>query len=232
MLYSGLRAQEAWDVGRGGERAAVILSEYGAAVIDAPRTDLIRGTVGQTLADAVARWAERIRVVSRMEVSSQSKHGTELRVAAAFSAHGADEPQVEADLVNVGIGVSQVLPVLVLCLAAPPGSTVLLEQPELHLHPAVQSRLGDFFAACALSGRQIVIETHSEHLINRFRLLVARGQLDPEVDVSLNFIERDDYGSDVEEIKIGPDGTLGRWPRGFFDESERALQEIMQERMS
>ena len=74
--------------------------------------------------------------------------------------------------------------VLVLCLASPPGSVLLLEQPELHLHPAVQSKIADLIAACALSGRQIIVETHSEHLINRLRLLVAQGALDPQQHIS------------------------------------------------
>ena len=231
MIYTGHRAIDTWDVGVRGERAAVVLAEFGDEVVDAPMSSLERGTQGLRLAEAVAAWAMRIGVASDVLVERATRFGTELRVRAAWSADRANDTGVHADLLNVGIGVSQVLPLLVLCLGAPPGSTVLLEQPELHLHPAVQSRLGDFFAACALSGRQVVLETHSEHIINRLRLLVARGTLDAESDVAINFIERYRFGSEVTRIAVGEDGALERWPRGFFDESQAALRELMKERL-
>jgi predicted ATPase len=230
LVYGGHRARDAYDVGLRGEGAASVLAEFGDIVIDAPYQDLRRGHRGQSLIDAVSEWAERIGVAGGLDVS-RDRYGTVMRVEAAFAGEDDAAEGIQADVLNVGIGVSQVLPVLILCLAAPPDSTVLLEQPELHLHPAVQSRLGDFFAACALSGRQMIIETHSEHLINRFRLLVAKGQLLGGQDLCLNFVERDKFGSELTEIPIHADGSLGRWPNGFFDESQSALKALMDERM-
>src|SRR5580698_5246676 len=91
------------------------------------------------------------------------KLGHELKV----TTHGVERPH---DLTNVGVGVSQVLPIVVMCLLAPVDSTMILEQPELHLHPAVQARLADFFLSIAKAGKQCIVETHSEYLINRLRL--------------------------------------------------------------
>ena len=231
MVYSGPRPQAITDIGSRGERSVLVLAEYGDEFIVSP----VRGEQDEqsgklTLRDELVYWAERIGVVSSIDVGQQSKFGAELTVSAVFSSEKR-EANVATDLTNVGIGVSQVLPVLVLCLAAEPGETVLLEQPELHLHPAVQSRLADFFAACALSGRQILIESHSQHLINRFRLLVARGVLNAEDHVSVNFIERDKFGSKMIHIEIDSSGGLDRWPKGFFDETENALEELLNVRL-
>ena len=232
IVYAGVRARDLWDVGSRGEGAVSVLAEYGSEVIDAPLPTLERGSIGLPLAEAVADWAERIGVASSFDLDRSSKFGTEFRLAASYSAASRGRGEIQANLRNVGIGVSQVLPILVLCLSVPPGSTVLLEQPELHLHPAVQSRLGDFFAACALSGRQLVVETHSEHLINRVRLLVARRHLDPASDVAINFVERDALGAEVTRIGLDQSGQLDRWPRGFFDETQKALKDLMAERFS
>lgn len=232
LIYSGERARNPQDVGPRGEKAASVLAEFGGEIIDVPLPDLSPGVTHQTLLEAVAEWGERIGVLSKLQALNETKFGTEFRVSAPFSASSPAAPAIQTGVVNVGIGISQVIPVLVLCLAAPPGSTVLIEQPELHLHPAVQSRLGDFFAACILSGRQIVVETHSEHIINRVRLLTARNQLAPSSDVCLHFIERDDFGSEVSEIAIRKDGGLERWPRGFFDETSLALEELVRARLS
>ncbi|WP_162528596.1 AAA family ATPase [Mycolicibacterium sp. CBMA 361] len=89
------------------------------------------------------------------------------------------DANLDLDLTSVGTGVSQVLPVLVMCLQAPPGSLLLIEQPELHLNPAVQQKLADFLLAIAASGRQLLVETHSDYLITRLRLRTAK---DPTED--------------------------------------------------
>ena len=129
-------------------------------------------------------------------------------------------------LTNVGVGVSQVLPILTVGLAAKSGQTLIYEQPELHLHPAVQSKLADFFLVLAATGIQVILETHSEHLINRSRLYVARRSLAPSA-LSITFVKRDEFGSSVETISIDDDGYLESWPDGFFDETEKTLLELL-----
>jgi predicted ATPase len=94
----------------------------------------------------------------------------------------------------------------------------------LHLHPDVQAALGDFFLALARSGRQIVLETHSEYLINRLRRRAAENSTDVPGLVRLFFFERQAGRTQVEKATIGPGGTMGGWPRGFLDTAAREVE--------
>lgn len=119
------------------------------------------------------------------------------------------------NLSDVGFGLSQILPVLVSNIAAEKNGTLLVNQPEVHLHPSSQAMLGDFF--CNESkDRNFIIETHSEYLINRLRLLVAKGKLSPE-DVSIIYIDNGIDSPKVSNISIEKTGTLTGAPDSFFD---------------
>ena len=140
----------------------------------------------------------------------------------------------EVDLTSVGVGVSQVLPVILLCLLAEPGTLVVLEQPELHLHPRLQQDLADFLLACSRSGRQIVLETHSEHLVNRLRYRIAQDESDEaHALVGLVFAENDDGITRYREPEINVYGGLGEdWPAGFLDLTAREAQELVRESLA
>ena len=104
-------------------------------------------------------------------------------------------------------------------LLTPPGGTLLLEQPELHLHPAVQSRLADFLVAACCEDRQILCETHSEYLVARLRILMAER---PEMRggfLRIYFAARIGANTQFEEIRLDDRGRIDNWPRGFFDQS-------------
>jgi predicted ATPase len=129
----------------------------------------------------------------------------------------------------VGVGVSQVLPVLVMGLAAEPGSILLLEQPELHLHPAVQQRLGDFLLACVRSGRQVIVETHSDHLLTRIRRRVAEDESDRLASsLALVFTERRNGATRFRRLVTNRYGGLDEWPRGFFDEAAHDARDLLE----
>lgn len=133
----------------------------------------------------------------------------------------------EANLVDVGYGVSQVLPILVDCLRAGPGSTMLLQQPEVHLHPRAQAELGNFLARLSASeGRQLLVETHSDYLIDRVRMLV-RSKEDSSIqppDVRILFFERQGTTVRIHELGIDELGNVVGAPpsyRAFFLAEER-----------
>lgn len=121
---------------------------------------------------------------------------------------------------DVGIGISQVLPVLVMAYGSQ-GKLLAMEQPEIHLHPALQAELGDVFIEAALGSRQntFILETHSEHLILRLMRRIREGKISPD-DVGVVFVEPLERGSRFIELRIDEEGDfIDEWPGGFFEES-------------
>ena len=119
-------------------------------------------------------------------------------------------------LTDVGFGVSQVLPVLVLLYYVPEGSTVLMEQPEIHLHPAVQSGLADVMLNVAkVRNVQIVVESHSEHLMRRLQRRVAENSASAE-DVKLYFVSFKRGKASVSDLLLNEWGEIENWPNKFF----------------
>jgi len=132
---------------------------------------------------------------------------------------------------NVGFGLTYTLPILVAVLSASPGALLLLENPEAHLHPRGQARMGELLALVASTGVQVVLETHSDHLLNGVRVAVHDGHLAPE-RVRLHFFERKDAGERTIHQIVSPrmdrDGRIDLWPAGFFDEWDAALDRLLE----
>jgi hypothetical protein len=130
------------------------------------------------------------------------------------------------NLIDVGYGVSQALPILVDTLQRPSAfETFLLQQPEVHLHPRAQAELGSFFARQAKEKRRFVIETHSDYLVDRIRMEVRRKVLTPE-DVSLLYFERGKSGATIYNLELDANGSITNPPPGFrrfFLKEEREL---------
>lgn len=130
---------------------------------------------------------------------------------------------------NFGFGISYVLPVILTGLVAKEGSIFLVENPEAHLHPKGQSHIGYFLAIMAMAGVQIVIETHSEHVINGIRIAALKNGMNPE-DISINFFsikEQDDIiKHQVEHITLNERMDLEVWPAGFMDQEEEDLRTL------
>lgn len=129
---------------------------------------------------------------------------------------------------NVGFGLTYSLPIVVACLAAPAGALLLLENPEAHLHPQGQAAFGTLIARCAADNVQIVVETHSDHVLNGIRLAVKRKEIDAD-SVALKYFIRDiETGeSKLESPRILPDGQLTDWPPGFLDQWDRSLDALL-----
>ena len=118
----------------------------------------------------------------------------------------------EVRLIDVGFGVSQVLPVLVLCYYVPEGSILILEQPEAHLHPKVQSELADLLIEVVKSRRlQIILESHSEHLILRLMRRIAEEQISAD-DTAFYFCEMNEGTSQIERLNVDNYGNITNWP--------------------
>ena len=122
----------------------------------------------------------------------------------------------EVRLTDVGFGVSQVLPVLVLCYYVPEGSILILEQPEAHLHPKVQSDLADLLIEVVKNRQlQIILESHSEHLILRLMRRIAEEQISAD-DTAFYFCEMNEGVSEIERLNVDNYGNITNWPQNFF----------------
>ncbi len=170
----------------------------------------------QRFDEFIARWLADLGVIDSFAVRQVAKGRKEYEVLVKTHAKS---PEVR--LTDVGFGVSQVLPALVQAFYAPPGSTVWMEQPEIHLHPMAQSNLADVFVSAVKSyeggnprNTQLIIETHSEHLLTRLQRRVAEEVIDAS-DVAIYFVNRKD-AADMEALRLNMFGEIENWPEDFF----------------
>ena len=227
-LYPLAPAADPNDVGLRGEHTAAILDLHKNKKIryipsEHFKTPAIkRDIVTKTLEIAVIDWLEYLGVASSLKSQDQGKLGHELKV-------GLDSSEVLHDLTHVGVGVSQVLPILVMSLLADSDSTLVFEQPELHLHPKVQTLLSDFFISMALCEKQCIVETHSEYFIDRLRFRIAAASSENEINnqTKIYFVEKSSQGSLFREVVINEYGAILDWPEGFFDQSHQQAEEIL-----
>jgi predicted ATPase len=127
---------------------------------------------------------------------------------------------------NVGFGLTQLFPILVALLSAREGDLVLIENPEVHLHPQAQQRVGTLLAIIAASGVQVVVETHSDHVLNGMRLAAKLKLIQPH-DVAVHFFAPDNDRFEPKSPKLDGDGRLDSWPKGFFDQFDMALSQLL-----
>jgi predicted ATPase len=132
----------------------------------------------------------------------------------------------EVLLPDVGFGVSQIFPVLVNCAILPEGSILLLEQPEIHLHPFAQAALADVLIDASENRNiQIIVETHSEHLLRRIQRRIAREGLAAE-DTALYFCHLENGTSAVEKLDVDSYGNIRNWPKDFFGDEMGELADM------
>ena len=167
-------------------------------------------------AEAVSKWLRKIGIAESL-LLKPTGHGARSWEAVIEQRNGG----TTVNLADVGFGVSQVLPVIVSLLSAPSGSLVILEHPDIHLHPAAQSELADLLIEVAKARDiQILLESHSEHLLARFQRRIAEssradGSLKPE-DVRLYFCKQEQGKSKLDPLEMQPSGVITNWPRDFF----------------
>ncbi len=128
--------------------------------------------------------------------------------------------------IHCGFGITQVLPIVIAALSVPKGSLLLIENPEVHLHPAGQALMGRFMADLAHSGIQVIIETHSDHFMDGVRIAVREGELLPS-EAMFHYFQREGNGSVVTSPEIDGDGRLSEWPAGFFDQHTENMMKLI-----
>jgi predicted ATPase len=131
---------------------------------------------------------------------------------------------------NVGFGLTYVLPAIVTLLTASEDKLMILENPESHLHPQGQNTIGRLMSLAAQNKVQIIAETHSDHIVNGVRVAVKKGELDPE-KVNIFYFNRDmedgEHRVTCSVLKIDKDGRIDDWPEGFIDQWEKNLTELL-----
>lgn len=171
----------------------------------------------QSFTQFIAQWLVDLGVIDSFTVRPTAPGRKDYEVKVKTTGE-----HTEVALPDVGFGVSQVLPALVQAFYCPAESIVWMEQPEIHLHPQVQAELADVFISAVQAyehGRprnvQLIVETHSEHFLNRLQRRVAEQALVPE-DVAIYFARPTSTGAALEELKVNLLGDITNWPENFF----------------
>jgi predicted ATPase len=127
---------------------------------------------------------------------------------------------------NVGFGITYVLPILLAILSARPNSLILLENPEAHLHPRGQAKMGELLARASEVGIQIICETHSDHILNGMRVATKEHLAQPE-NIIIHHFSVEEFVRTHYEVFVDSDGGIAPWPEGFFDEFEKMLFKLI-----
>ena len=220
-VWAGERPQ---DVGRHGELAvsAMLAAQKQGKVISRGRRRW-----KQTVEERVATRLKELGVIESFELRTIAENRREYEVRVR---HCPGAPEVL--ITDVGFGVSQILPVLVLCYYAPEDSTIILEQPEIHLHPLVQAGLADVFVDAIKHRKvQIILESHSEHLLRRLQRRIAEEKLAAD-DAALYFVGMKRGTSQLEKLELDRFGKIRNWPPDFFGDEMGDLLAMTQAEMS
>lgn len=183
---------------------------------------------GDTVVGNISAWISFI-MGGQVRVSADQEGADQITLNYSKTING---NEIVFSPLNVAFGNSYILPILLAILTAPAGSLIIIENPEAHLHPSAQFRMGQFLALAAQNGVQIIVETHSDHLLNGVRVLVTKplnGQKMDANKVEIHYIYQDEENPALhldERIMLEEDGSLDHWPIGFFDEWELALRSL------
>lgn len=188
--------------------------ESGFYKIDTKRK--YKDTESLFLEDQVNYWLNFI--MKGVKVKVESNYKTLTAQVLLENEYTVNEPTLAT---NLGFGISYILPIIATGLVAEEGSFLVVENPEAHLHPSAQSNIGRFLAMIAASGVKVIVETHSDHIINGIQIAVAEKTLE-NAEVTINFFGKAEGISqpEVQPISINAKGELSDWPKGFFDQTQ------------
>lgn len=197
-------------IGDDGAKAVDALIASGIAMQDAIKRNKVI-PVDAALFEQTIKWLKAMNLADGLLIKQLGKSGRyELLIK---------NNEEYSNLKDVGVGVSQVIPVIVAALFAKPGHIVIVEEPESHLHPLAQSQLAELFAHESRERNiQFIVETHSEHLFRRMQTLMARGEVATD-DCAMYFVERDGKQAKLRMLKVEDGGRVLNWPDKFFGDS-------------
>lgn len=203
-----------------GERKTEVVEPDGAdaiaALVSSARDD-------GRLKDVVAAWLQKLDLMQDLTIGEAGSHGRFYEVLVKID-------DVESALLDVGFGVSQVLPVITKLLSAPPGSIILLEQPELHLHPNAQAALADLMLEVAEKRNlQLIVESHSEHIVRRLQRRVAEASTafaKPD-NIKMYYCQPGEEGATIDEVDIDRFGQIANWPEKFMGDISGDLHTML-----
>jgi predicted ATPase len=217
---------EVLEIGVKGENAAYIYLTQQHSMIDDHyfyhrSTDEFELKGQMPLAVAVQHWLD--------QMSIQSLKPEPSREIIYLNLNAGLLNKTRVNIADVGFGVSQIFPIILEGLRMARGNTLLLEQPEIHLHPKLQMQMADYFVALALSGKKVIAETHSDHIVNRLVRRIVEDERSGLKDlIAIYFVKHTENGSVFEEIKIDETKGIVNWPLDFFDQAATEQRKIMQ----
>lgn len=205
------------DVGLRGEHTV-------EAILSATARNIKRNLGGKTryksFQEMIAYWLKELGLIHEFEIEEIGSGANLYRAVVKRDAQSS-----AALLTDVGFGVSQVLPALVLLNYVPEGSTIIMEQPEIHLHPSVQSGLADVILAVAhIRNLQVIVESHSEHMLRRLQRRVA-DQTYESKNIKLYFCNSNKGESELIDLDLDVFGEILNWPQGFFGDEMTEIAE-------
>jgi len=212
-------------IGSSGEFAAHFLSLFGSETVELQELRHPAASAN-TLQSQVEAWMTEISPGVRLSVKRYSE--MDLMTFGVTYSLGHQVASSEYRPTNVGFGITYALPIVVSVLSARPGSLVIVENPEAHLHPRGQVKMGELLCQASAAGIQILVETHSDHVLNGIRLTVQGRKANP-ADVALYHSKWDLNGKSpsLTLLTVDENGKLPDWPEGFFDEMERSLDRLL-----
>ncbi len=182
--------------------------------------ELSREDISSNFTDQIEFWMSKMFKATHIDTAFQNEANVlTLKISTAQHVNDKFKPT------NVGFGYTYILPIVVAGMIAKPGDTLVIENPEAHLHPSAQSIIGKYITVLANTGVQLFVESHSEHILNSFRVCIKQGHLD-NGNINVMFFE-DDNELYYRNVAIDRNGKIESWPSFFYDQEEQDLDIIM-----
>lgn len=181
--------------------------------------ELIKDSSSNTLESQVNYW---LKYIVNTSIVTEDIRETD-KVKAKFESSSGRQVRTK----NIGSGLSYLISIIIMCLSMKKGATLIIENPEIHLHPKAQSKLTELFVFTANNERQLILETHSDHIFNGLRVAIVQDKIDKS-NMNISFLRLDDEGcSESHSIDIGKRGRINNYIEDLFDQFDIDLDRIL-----